>query len=212
MYVAGLWRYPVKSLAGEPLTVATLAPGGIPGDRVVHVRGLEGVRTSRRHYRLLGLRGTLGPDARPYVNGHRWDSPDALALIKDAAGDDAWLEADEGLERFDILPLLVATDGAVAAFGRDVRRLRPNILIGGVEGMAERLWESAQLRIADTLVRLGALRGRCPMTTVDPDTLERDPEVLRDIGRRFGGRLALDADVVRGGSVRVGDAVGVAGR
>ena len=28
------------------------------------------------------------------------------------------------------------------------------------------------------------------MTTVDPDTLERDPEVLRDIGRRFGGRLA----------------------
>ena len=31
------------------------------------------------------------------------------------------------------------------------------------------------------------------MTTVDPDTLDRDPEVLRDIGRRFGGRLALNA-------------------
>jgi hypothetical protein len=41
------------------------------------------------------------------------------------------------------------------------------------------------------------------MTTVDPDTLE--PEMLREIGRRFGGRLALDADVVRGGTVRVGD-------
>ena len=36
-----------------------------------------------------------------------------------------------------MLPLLVATDGAVAAFGRDVRRLRPNVLIGGVEGMDE---------------------------------------------------------------------------
>jgi len=45
------------------------------------------------------------------------------------------------------------------------------------------------------------------MTTVDPDTLERDPEVLKDIGRRFGGRLALDADVTRGGTVRVGDEV-----
>jgi hypothetical protein len=45
------------------------------------------------------------------------------------------------------------------------------------------------------------------MTTVDPDTLERDPEVLKDIGRRFGGRLALDAAVVRGGTVRVGDDV-----
>jgi hypothetical protein len=45
------------------------------------------------------------------------------------------------------------------------------------------------------------------MTTVDPDTLERDPGVLRDIGRRFGGRLALNADVARGGTIRVGDAV-----
>ena len=207
LHVAGLWRYPVKSLAGEPLLVATLTPEGIPGDRVVHVRGPEGVRTSRRHHRLLGLRGTLGPRRRVHRRRHPRDSPGALALIKNAAGDDAWLEAYEGLERFDILPLLVATDGAVAVFGRDVRRLRPNILIGGVEGMAETLWEGAQLRITDTLVRLDALRGRCTMTTVDPDTFERDPEVLREIGRQFGGRLALDADVVRGGTMRIGDDV-----
>ena len=45
------------------------------------------------------------------------------------------------------------------------------------------------------------------MTTVDPDTLERDPEVLRDIGRRFGGRLALNAEVVRDGTISVGDPV-----
>jgi len=207
MKVAGLWRYPVKSLAGEPLTVATLTPEGIPGDRIVHVRGPEGVRTARRHHRLLGLHAALGADARPRINGYPWDSPEALALIKDAAGDDAWLEAYEGLERFDILPLLVATDGAVAKFGRDIRRLRPNILVGGVEGMAETLWPGAHLHIADTVVRLDALRGRCPMTTVDPDTLERDREVLKDIGRRFGGRLALDADVARGGTIRIGDDV-----
>ena len=73
--------------------------------------------------------------------------------------------------------------------------------------MAETRWEGAQLHIADTVVRLDSLRGRCAMTTVDPDTLERDPEVLRDIGRRFGGRLALDADVARGGTVRMGDDV-----
>jgi uncharacterized protein len=206
-HVAGLWRYPVKSLAGERLEAASLTPDGIPGDRIVHVRGPEGVRTSRRQFRLLGLRGTLGPDGKPRVNGHSWDSADALALVRKAAGDDAWLEADDSLERFDIMPLLVATDGAVAAFGRDVRRLRPNILVGGVEGMAETLWEGARLRIADAVVRLDSLRGRCPMTTVDPDTLDRDPDVLRDIGRRFGGRLALDAHVERRGTVRIGDAV-----
>ena len=207
LYVAGLWRYPVKTLAGERLPYAELGADGIPGDRVVHVRGPEGVRTSRRHYRLLGLRGTLDPTGRPLVNDHPWDSPQALALVKAAAGSDAWLEANVGPERFDVLPLLVATDGAVAAFGRDVRRLRPNILIGGVDGMGERRWPGGQLRIGDAIVRLDSLRGRCPMTTVDPDTLERDPEVLRDIGRRFGGRLALNADVLRAGSVRVGDAV-----
>lgn len=40
-----------------------------------------------------------------------------------------------------------------------------------------------------------------------PDTLDQDPEVLRDIGRRFGGRLALNADVARGGTISIGDAV-----
>jgi len=207
LYVAGLWRYPVKSLAGERLATARIEDDGIPGDRLVGVRGPEGVRTSRRHYRLLGLRGTLGPDDRPLIDGHPWESPDALALVKSAAGDDAWLEAFDGRERFDVLPLLVATDGAVAAFGRDVRRLRPNIVIGGVEGMDEVDWPGAALHIGGAIVRLDSRRGRCPMTTVDPDTLVRDPEVLRDIGRRFGGQLALNAEVARAGTISVGDAV-----
>jgi uncharacterized protein YcbX len=197
----------VKSLAGEALSTTVIGPGGIPGDRLVRVRGPEGVRTSRRHYRLLGLRATLGSDGRPRINGHPWNSPEALALVKQAAGADAWLEESEGLDRFDILPLLVATDGAVAAFGRDVRRLRPNILVGGVEGLGERTWPGAELRIGDAIVRLDSLRGRCHMTTVDPDTLQVDPDVLRDIVRRFDGRLALDADIVRGGTIGIGDPV-----
>jgi hypothetical protein len=36
--------------------------------------------------------------------------------------------------RFDVLPLLVATDGAIAALGEDGRRLRPNVVVGGVDG------------------------------------------------------------------------------
>lgn len=216
LFVARLWRYPVKTLAGERLSETTLTRNGIPDDRIVHVRGPEGVRTSRKQHRLLGLRGTLDAGRRPLIDGHPWDSPEALALVKAAAGDDAWLEAYEGVERFDVLPLLVATDGAVASFGRDIRRLRPNILIGGVEGMDETTWEGAALHIVSrgpegprggAVIQLDSLRGRCPMTTVDPDTLERDPEVLRDIGRRFGGRLALNASVDRVGTIAVGDRV-----
>ena len=206
MRVAALWRYPVKSLAGEQIASAELTAQGIPGDRLVHVRGPEGVRSSRRHHRLLGLRGTLDDDGLALINGLPWHSPEALDLVHDAAGTDAWLEHNAGLDRFDILPLLVATDGAVAAFGRDVRRLRPNILISGVEGLAETTWPGAKLHIGDAIIDLDSLRARCPMTTVDPDTLERDPEVLRDIARRFRGRLALNAAVLSPGTIRVNDA------
>jgi uncharacterized protein YcbX len=182
-----LWRYPVKSLAGEPLASAQLTPTGIAGDRIVHVRGPEGLRTSRLHHRLLGLSSTLSADGQALIDGLAWDDPKALQLVQEAAGDDAWLAASDSPERFDVLPLLVATDGAIAAFGRDVRRLRPNIVIAGVDGMEETSWPGAELHIDDAIIQLDSMRPRCPMTTVDPDTLERDPEVLRDIARRFRG-------------------------
>src|SRR5262245_16015660 len=105
LHVAGLWRYPVKSLAGERLSAAMLAPDGIVGDRLVAVVGPEGVRTSRRHYHLLGLRGTLDPQGRALINGHAWDSPEALRLVQEAAGEDAWLEETDEATRFDVLPL-----------------------------------------------------------------------------------------------------------
>jgi uncharacterized protein YcbX len=212
MHVSALWRYPIKSLAGEPLEATDVGPEGVPGDRLVWVTGPEGVRTSRRQHRLLGLHGTLGPDGEPHIDGHPWQSPRALARVRQAAGDDAWLERADEIERFDILPLLVVTDGAVAAFGRDVRRLRPNLVIGGVEGLQEFDWADAVLEIGDVRIRLDSRRARCPMTTVDPDTLAVDPEVLRDIGRRFGGRLALNAEVRRGGRLAVGDPVALSSR
>ena len=203
--VDALWRYPVKTLAGEPLTVATVTTSGIVGDRIVHVRGPEGVRTSRRHHRLLGLHATLGSAGEPLVDGLPWTSPEVLARVRDAAGPDATLAAYDGPERFDVLPLLVATDGAVAEFGRDVRRLRPNIVIGGVDGMDEIDWPHAELHIGEVVIGIDSRRGRCPMTTVDPDTLERDRNVLTDIIQRFDGKLALNALVIHPGIIRVGD-------
>ncbi len=45
------------------------------------------------------------------------------------------------------------------------------------------------------------------MTTVDHDTLELDREVSRDINHRFGGHLALNAAVIRAGTIETCDTV-----
>ena len=208
MHVAELWRYPVKSLAGERLEHAEIRQDGVVGDRLVQVYDARGhVVTARKHPDLLGHRGTLGPDGEPWIDGWPWSSTEAAGLIAQAVGWKARLERFTGEERFDILPLLVATDGAIAALGVDGRRLRPNIVVGGVDGLAEREWPGRRLQIGEAVIAIAQLRARCVMTTYDPDTQVQDAGVLRRIVREFGGTMALDCAVVTGGSVRVGDPV-----
>jgi uncharacterized protein len=208
VHVQELWRYPIKSMAGEPLTEAVIDELGIAGDRKVLVRGGNGrVITSRTRPKLLGLKGTNRADGVAQISGHIWNSPEALALVRTAAGPGAELFYYDGPERFDVLPLLVATDGGIAAFGHDGRRLRPNLVIGGVQGLAERTWPGQCLRIGDVRIGVQDLRARCVMTTFDPDTLQQDPGVLKEIVQKFDGELALNCYVIQGGSIRLGDAV-----
>ena len=208
MYVAEIWRYPVKSMAGEQLQTAQLTPSGIDGDRVIQVRNSRGrTVTSRTHPGLLAHRATMSEHGLPLVDGRPWTDPSVLAAVQQIVGPGARLVRDDSLDRFDILPLLVATDGAIAAFGRDRRRLRPNIVVGGVKGLEERVWPGSQLVIGDVVISIQDLRGRCIMTTFDPDTLAHDPNVLRDIVKRFGGKLALNCDVVSGGMIQANQEV-----
>ena len=208
MKVAQIWRYPIKSMGGERLNHARIGSLGIEGDRVVHVEDAGGhVITARTHHRLLGHHATLNAFGEPVVDGVLWSDPKVRKDVVDIVGPGARLVRYDGAERFDVLPLLVATDGAIAAFGHDGRRLRPNLVIGGVEGLAERSWPGQCLRIGDVIIGIQDLRGRCIMTTFDPDSLKQDRQVLKDIARKFGGTLALNCYVIQGGEIRVGDSV-----
>jgi uncharacterized protein len=207
MYVKELWRFPVKSLRGERLTEARLTDDGVVGDRLVHVRQNGNVVTARTRHRLLGLQATTGPDGEPLVEGLPWRQPAVRRALVEAAGPGAEAVAYQGRERFDVLPLLVATDGGIEAFGYSGRRLRPNIIIGDVLGLAERSWPGKALRIGDVLIGLYSLRARCIVTTIDPDTGEQDLNVLRRIHSRFESRLALNCWVAQPGTIAVGDRV-----
>ena len=208
MRIDEIWRYSVKTMAGEKLQRVSIGPLGIAGDRIVHVEDAQQhLITSRTHPRFLGHKGTLGPDGEPLVDDLPWHSPEVAEKVVDIVGHGAKLVRYDGPERFDVLPLLVATDGAIAAFGHDLRRLRPNLVIGGVEGLAERQWPGSCLRIGTVLIGVQDLRARCIMTAYDPDTLVKDEGITRDIYRRFEGKLALNCFVIEPGEIAVGDDV-----
>lgn len=195
-------------MKGEALEQAEIAPLGIPGDREIIVRSLSGrLFTSRGKPKLLALRAELGVKGHATINGHPWDSAEALALVSSAVGEPAHLEQVPQPQGFDILPLLIATDGAVKAINIDQRRLRPNILISGVDGLDERNWVGGIIAIGDVRIRAVKLRERCVMTTYDPDTQVQDPSVLFRIVREFDGVAALDCSVIEPGGIRVGDTV-----
>jgi uncharacterized protein YcbX len=99
------------------------------------------------------------------------------------------------------------TSGALEAFGHDRRRLRPNLVIGGAEGLAERSWGGQALEIGAARIGVLRLRPRCVMTTWDPDTQRQNPNVLRELAGRFDGAFALDCWVIRPAEIRIGDPV-----
>jgi uncharacterized protein YcbX len=214
MRVSELWRYPVKSLRGLKLDEAVVTELGIERDRLVQAKRPGGrVFTARTHPAMLGLQGGLDAEGVPTIDGVRWDDPAALAAVRAVTEPDAELVYYDGNgpQRFDVLPISLATDGGVAAVGVDGRRFRANVYLAGVPGLTEREWVGREVRIGEAIVGVRQVRGRCVMTTFDPDTLEQDITVLQKIVWELGRRTALDCYVLRPGSVRVGDEAEVGG-
>jgi len=140
MKVLQIWRYPIKSMAGERLECARIGPLGIDGDRIMHVENAEGhVITARTHHRLLDYHARLNEYGEPVIGDLLWRDPKVRTDVEGIVGPGARLIRDDSSDRFDVPPLLVTTDGAIAAFGYDGRRLRPNLVIGGA-----RVWPSVR--------------------------------------------------------------------
>jgi uncharacterized protein len=207
MHVSEIWRYPVKSLKGERLNETEITKFGIPGDRQIAVIRTINRRflTSRSRPKLLGLQGSINTDGVPTINGHRWDSAEALQLVREAAGEPVTLQQIPAPQAFDVLPLLVATDGAARYLNIDHRRLRPNILLADVPDLEERKWPGKIIAIGDVRIHAEKLRDRCVMTTFDPDTQVQDPSVLLRIVHELDGSTALDSSVITPGKIRIGD-------
>jgi len=101
MKVAEIWRYPVKSMAGERLDHALIGALGIEGDRVVHVEAADGrVVTARTHPQLLGHRARFDASGEPFVDGVPWVASEVRQHVIDIVGPGARLARDDTADRF----------------------------------------------------------------------------------------------------------------
>lgn len=211
MRVAELWRYPVKGLRGESVGAFEIAPAGVPGDRALRVADGRGTVTGRRKQQMIGLEATIGGDGEPLVDGARWDSAQAAAAIREVAGDGAGLVRADGGHAHDLAPILLVTDGGIAQLGYDRRRFRANLVIEGVDGAAEQDWMRRRIRVGAALLFVSEPCERCVITTIDPDTIEIDPEVLRRTRLELGGLMGVYCTVLEPAEVAVGDPVELLG-
>ncbi len=92
----------------------------------------------------------------------------------------------------------------------DKRRFRANLYLDleGAAGYAENEFVGKTLGIGDK-VRVSVLERdpRCAMITLDPDTAERDPSVLKKVTDAHEGYTGVYAAVLVEGVVRAGDSV-----
>lgn len=227
--VAGLWRYPVKSMAHEALEAVDVSWHGLAGDRRwAFVRdGVERSgfpwltlrqRADMRHYRPAFV-----DPARPDASATQVRTPSGAVVdvVDPALAAELYAEGarvirqDRGV--FDTFPLSLITTATIAELGKrvgaslDVQRFRPNLLVetDAAEPFAEDAWVGCVLRIGTLRMRVDARDGRCVVITIDPATSERNPEILRTVARERDGRLGVYGSTVTPGRVALHDVVAV---
>lgn len=124
------------------------------------------------------------------------------------------IERQEGSWATDSRPATVVSRASLDAFGGDGRRFRMLFEIDGVEAFGEDGWRGRRLRVGEVTLLVEGPTPRCALPSYDPDTAERDRDVLRELLAARGpidGEpcLGVFAEVLELGVVRVGDTVEV---
>ena len=222
-------RFPVKSMLGESLPAAKVDARGLVGDRGWAVTDADGRlgsgKTTRRRFRrmegLLSYRASRAVDGRVNVrapDGRLFDVADpALAgLLTRRLGIDVTVKAEAATMHFDEGPVSVATTAAVRSISAehgepvDARRFRTNLLVEpAADGYPEDHWVGRDITVGEVVLRGRNRLQRCALVARRQEELGEDPRLLRTLAAAHDFEFALLADVVRPGTVHVGDAVRV---
>ncbi|MBB5709162.1 MOSC domain-containing protein [Sphingomonas xinjiangensis] len=230
-HVAELHRFPVKSMAGEKLTVAEVDWQGIEGDRqYAFVRTANGTRfpwmTARQVPAMLLHKAHFAEPGRPKASAVLVETPDGAVLslhdpqlrahLETAAREPAHLiQVARGV--YDSMPISLQTTGnharveTVHGCTVDPRRFRANVILDSDLDASE--WQGLRLAFGDrddgAVVHCADPIARCMLVTIDPDTAAKEPKILRTLVQRFGNAYGLYAAPARPGLIRLGDAARV---
>jgi uncharacterized protein YcbX len=228
-----MFRYPVKSMAGEELEAADLGWHGIEGDRRLAFRRIQD------HSGFPWLSATKLPDlllySPQYRNGAANDelpthvrTPDgeSLAVFEDALAGEIgrrygapvqMMQLRHGV--FDDASISVIAIDTVEEIARlagqdpDVRRFRPNILVRSLRTgpFLEEEWLGGVLSFGEETnapaVTVTMRDARCSMINLDPDSARPAPEMLKAVVRTNRNNAGVYCVVTRTGRLSVGQII-----
>jgi uncharacterized protein len=232
-HVEALFRYPVKSMRGEQLEVATMGWHGLDGDRRMALRlvedrsGFPWLTASKLPDLVLfapqrrdstsdrdlptHIRTPDGKDM-PVFGEHlaaeierRYGAPVQMMQLKHGIFDDACIS-------------LIASDtvdeiARLAGCHPDVRRFRPNVVVrlGRSVPFQEDEWLNGALSFGEgedaPAIATTVRDVRCSMVNLDPDSGSSAPEVLKAVVRANQNNAGIYGTVTRIGRLAVGQTI-----
>ena len=231
-HVEAIFRYPVKSMAAEPLEVAHLGWHGLDGDRRLALRrmdersGMPWLTASKLPDLILfvpqredGAQGDLpthirtpegkkmpvfGADLAAEVE-RRYGSPVQMTHLRHGIFDDASIS-------------VIASDtvwkiGQLAGCSLDVRRFRPNVVVRLLRPVPfqEDEWLGGVLSFGEgdeaPAIAVTSRDERCGMVNLDPDSAIPTPEVMKAIVRANQNNAGIYGAVTRTGRLAIGQSM-----
>lgn len=231
--VEAIFRYPVKSMAGERLEAATMGWYGLDGDRRLAFRRIEDHSgmpwlTASKLPDLLrftpqpredGVQGDLptrirtpdGEEMLPFGEdlarevGRRYGSPVQMMQLRHGIFDEASISV--------IASDTVREIARLARRSLDVRRFRPNVVVRLLRSVPfqEDEWLGGVLSFGEggkaPAIAVTMRDERCSMVNLDPDSARPAPEVMKTIVRVNQNNAGIYGAVTRIGRLAVGQTI-----
>jgi uncharacterized protein YcbX len=229
--VDALFRYPVKSMAGEPLETAKLGWHGLDGDRRLAFRRMEDRGafpwlTAGKLPGLLLFRPQPREDGAELPTHIRTPEGEDLPVFGDALAAEVarrhgapvqMMHLKHGIfDDADISVIATATMDEIARLAgvtSDVRRFRPNVVVRLLQSVPfqEDAWLGGVLSFGESdsapAIAVTMHDVRCSMVNLDPDSATPTPEVLKAVVRANQNNAGIYGAVTRIGRLAVGQTV-----